>query len=168
MPDPRLHPGYSLSREFVLEVFYGDGDNTETVKLAINSFNLPERSTRSFDVIWGPGFPTMTYPGPIAPFEFTVDVTNFYERGIVDFLIRWHEACVQHAVENFRDGYVIGRDDEGVIQYKANCSCMWPMRIGLGEMSRDTNRQHVNVTIFVFDIVHDFDLDRFITEEGCK
>lgn len=165
---PRHHPGYFLVHNWELEITMGGRDNTEKVIFSINNFNLPERASRTFDIIWGPGFPSMTYPGPVAPFEFSVDITNFYTHDIVELLICWHERTLIDFLPNIHDGYVIGYDDDRVIRYKANVLKMWPHRISLGEMSRDTQRQRISASIAVWDIRHDFTFDRFEFEEGCK
>jgi hypothetical protein len=162
------HPGYLLVHNWELEISRDEREvGTERVILAINNFNLPERVSRTFEIIWGPGFPSMTYPGPVGQFEFSVDITNFYEKDIVKFLICWHESSLINILPNLHDGYVIGYDDDRVIRYKANVLRMWPHRISLGEMSRDTGRQRISASIAVWDIRHDFAFDKFEFEEGC-
>jgi len=162
------HPGYLLVHNWELEIVHEIRDNTEKVIFSINTFNLPERSSRTFDIIWGPGFPSMTYSGPVAPFEFNIDVTNFYTKDIVEYLICWHEQALIDFLPNLRNGYVIGYDDDKVIRYKANVLRIWPYRVSLGEMSRDTQRQRISASLAVWDIRHDFAFDKFEFEEGLK
>lgn len=166
LSNPIHHPGYLLAHNWELEITYQYREETERVIFMINSFNLPERASRTFDIIWGPGYPSMTYPGPVAPFEFSIDVTNFYTRDVVEYLINWHECTLIEFLPNLRDGYVIGYDDERVIRYKANVMRMWPSRVALGEMSRDTQRQRISASIVCFDIRHDFAFDKFEFEES--
>lgn len=165
---PIHHPGYLLVHNWELEIARQGRDNTDKVIFAINNFNLPERSSRTFDIIWGPGAPSMTVPGPVAPFEFTIDVTNFYTHDIVEYLIIWHETALINFLPSLHNGNVIGYDDDRVIRYKANVLRMWPTRVSLGEMSRDTQRQRVSANLAVWDIRHDFDFAKFEFEEGCK
>ncbi len=177
MSEPRLtenpihHPGYFLVHNWELEITRPYNDtvrgNTEKMILAVNSFNLPERASRTFQLIWGPGAPAMTYPGPVDTFDFQLDITNFYTHNIVEFLITWHENALIHFLPNLHDGHVIGYDEDRVIRYKANCLRMWPTRVGLGDKSRDVTRQRVSCTLAVWDIRHDFEFDKFEFEEGC-
>lgn len=168
---PRHHPGYFLVHSWELEITRPINDhvlrdNTERIILALNGFTLPERASRTFQLIWGPGFPAMTYPGPVDIFSFQVDITNFYTRNIVEFLILWHENTLIDFLPNLHDGHVIGYDEDRVIRYKANCLRMWPTRVSLGDMSRDITRQRVSATLAVWDIRHDFDFDKFEFEES--
>ncbi len=167
---PRHHPGYFLVHNWELEITRPTNDrvlrdNTERIILAVNGFNLPERASRTFQIIWGPGFPAMTYPGPVDVFSFNLDITNFYTHNIVEFLILWHENTLVDFLPNLHDGHVIGYDEDRVIRYKANVHRMWPTRVSLGDMSREVTRQRVSVTLACFDITHDFDFDRFEFEE---
>lgn len=164
--NPLHHPGYLLVHNWELEITQETRDNTEKIIFTVNSFNLPERSSRTFDIIWGPGYPSMTYSGPVAAFEFNIDVTNFYTKNIVEYLISWHERSLINFLPNLHDGYVIGYDDERVIRYKANVLKMWPYRVSLGEMSRDTQRQRISASLACWDIRHDFTFSRFEFEEG--
>lgn len=168
LDNPLHHPGYLLVHNWELEVTHETRDNTERVIFVTNSFNLPERSSKTFEVIWGPGYPSMTYSGPVAPFEFNIEITNFYTKDLVEYLITWHESSLIDFLPNLRNGYVIGYDDDRVIRYKANILRMWPYRVSLGEMSRDVQRQRVSVSLALFDIRHDFSFDKFEFEEGIK
>jgi hypothetical protein len=162
------HPGYLLSYNWELEITHEGRENTDRIILAVNNFNLPERTSRTFDIIWGPGYPAMTYPGPVGQFEFALDVTNFYEKGIVEYLVCWHERTLIDFLPNLRDGYVIGYDDDKIIRYKADVYKIWPTAVRMGEMNRDTSRQRISATLAVWDIIHDFNFDKFEFEEGCK
>ena len=168
---PIQHPGYFLVHNWELEITRPIGNrvrnNTEKIILAVNGFNLPERSSRTFQLIWGPGYPAMTYPGPIDVFEFQLDITNFYTKDIVKFLIEWQEATMVDLLPNLHDGSVIGYDEDRVIRYKADCFRMWPHRVSLGDMSRDVTRQRVSAALVVWDIRHDFDFAKFEFEDGC-
>lgn len=163
---PIHHPGYLLEYNWELEIVRADA--TEKIILSVNSFNLPERTSRTFEMIWGPGYPAMTYPGPVGVFEFSLDVTNFYEKGIVEFLICWHEQALIDILPNLHDGTVVGYDDDRVMRYKADVQKMWPTSVRMGEMSRATGRQRITAQLAVWDITHDFNFDRFEFEEGCK
>lgn len=166
LENPIHHPGFLLVSHWELEISFKGRENTEKIIFAINTFNLPERSSRTFDIIWGPGYPSMTYPGPVAPFEFSIDVTNFYTRNVVEHLISWHERTMVDFLPNLHDGFVIGYDDDKVIRYKADVFRMWPHRVSLGEMSRDTQRQRISASLACFDIIHDFNFDKFEFEPG--
>ena len=167
---PIHHPGYFLVHSWELEITRPVNnalrDNTERIILAVNSFNLPERVSRTFQIIWGPGFPAMTYPGPVDTFEFQLDITNFYTKNIVEFLLMWHENTLIDFLPNLHDGNVIGYDEDRVIRAKFNCLRMWCTRIGLGDMSRDTTRQRVSATLACWDIRYDFDFSKFEFEES--
>lgn len=169
--EPRHHPGYFLVHSWELEITRPFKDrvrgNTEKIILAVNGFNLPERASRTFQIIWGPGFPAMTYPGPVDVFTFQLDITNFYTKDIVDFLILWHEDTLIDFLPNLHDGHVIGYDEDRVIRSKWNVLRMWPTRISMGDMSRDVTRQRISATLACWDIRYDFDFDKFEFEEGC-
>ena len=170
---PVDHPGYFLVHSWELEITRPTGnkilrDNTEKIILAVNSFNLPERVSRTFQIIWGPGFPAMTYPGPVDTFDFQLDITNFYTKEIVEFLLLWHENTLIDFLPNLHDGNVIGYDEDRVIRAKWNVLRMWPTRVGLGDMSRDVTRQRVSCTLACFDIRYDFDFKKFEFEESCR
>jgi hypothetical protein len=170
---PIHHPGYFLVHSWELEITRPTGtnvrDNTDKIILAINSFNLPERVSRTFQIIWGPGAPAMTYPGPVDTFDFSLDITNFYTKDIVDFLILWHENSIIDILPNLCDGNVIGYDEDRVIRSKWNCLRMWPTRVGLGDMNRDITRQRVSATLACWDIRYDFDFRKFDFEDSsCR
>ncbi len=169
---PLHHPGYFLVHSWELEItrpIVGKTrENTEKILLAINGFNLPERNSRTFQLIYGPGYPAMTYPGPIDTFQFQLDLTNFYTHDIVKFLIQWHERTMVDFLGNIHNGSVIGYDEDRVIRYKADVISMWCTRVSLGDMSRDVTRQRISATIACFDIIHDFNFDKFEFEESCR
>lgn len=159
------HPGYALVNAWELEIVIPKRDIQESVLLALNSFPLPRRSTRSFDVIWGPGHPIMTFPGPVAPFNFELELTYFYDDALYYFLVEWHEAALVNILPNLYNGHVLGYDDDRVLRYKADCFDMWCMEVGLGQMERSTRRQTIQAVIFVRDIVHDFAPEKFAVSE---
>lgn len=165
--DPRHHPGYLLAHTFELEITLDDREDTEKIIFIINNFNLPDISSRTFDVYWGPGAPAMRYPGPLEFSELTLDITNFYEKRTVSFLLDWFENSIIHIIPNLRLGVIMGYDDERVPRFKLDAFQIWPNRITLGEMSRDTTRQRVGATLFVRDFIFDCDFDLFKFEEGC-
>lgn len=161
------HPGYHRSYHYELEIVIEEREKQESIFLILDSFNLPERQSRTFDIVWGPGAPPITYPGPSEPFQLNLDITNFYEERIVQFLWCWYEDCLIDILGNLRQGHVIGYDDERVVQYKADISYIWPIRIALGEKNRDTQRQRVQAILALYDILHDeqFSLQR--SEDIC-
>ena len=153
------HPGYALVHAWELEIIIPAANGREleeSILLSLNSFPLPRRETRSFDVIWGPGHPIMTFPGPVAPFNFEIELTYFYNEDLYKFLVEWHENSIVNILDNLYSGHVIGYDDDRVIRYKADCLDMWCMSVGLGQMERSTRRQTIQATLFVRDIIHDF------------
>jgi hypothetical protein len=150
------HPGYALVHAWELEIVVPRRDIQESILLALNSFPLPRRTTRSFDVIWGPGHPLMSFPGPVGPFNFDLDLTYFYDEDLYRFLVEWHEASMIDFLGNLYSGHVLGYDDDRVLRYKADCLDMWCMEVGLGQMERSTRRQTIQAILFVRDIVHDF------------
>lgn len=164
---PRHHPGYLLAHTFELEIALDEREDTEKIIFVINNFNLPEIASRTFDVYWGPGYPAMRYPGPLEFSELNLDITNFYEKRIISFLLDWFEHSIIHIIPNLRVGTIIGYDDDRVPRFKLDCYQIWPTRLSLGEMSRDTNRQRVSCTLFVRDFIFDCDYNLYEFDERC-
>lgn len=159
------HPGYSLVSSWELEIMIPQREIQESVLLSLNNFTLPRRESRSFDVITGPGHPIMTFPGPVAPFSFDLELTYYYDEALYQFLVEWHESSLVNFISSLRDGHVLGYDDERVLKYKADCLDMWCTSVGLGSMSRGTDRQVISANIFVRDIIHDFEREQNIFDE---
>jgi hypothetical protein len=151
-------PGYSLAKDFVIEIETDGRDDIEKVILVTDSFPLPELSSNVFQVVWGPGHPPIPYAGnPTLMNEIPLEMSHFYEEELIQFLVGWYEDCLDDCVANMRSGFVIGYNDEKEVVYKARLLDVWLSRLSLGTKSRDINRQRISAALSVRDIEHIFD-----------
>lgn len=149
-------PGYSLAKHFQLEVAIDNRPDLEKIILSTNSFNLPELSSQTFDMVWGPGFPKQTFPGPPDYSPLSLEVTDFYELELVQFFVEWHEGALIDILNNRKDGYIIGYDDDKEVVYEAQVKGLWPTTVSLGNMSRDASRRVLSMTLAYQDVIHQF------------
>ena len=161
------HPGYIRTGLFTLEIFKGTREEEEAIFVSFDSFSLPQRSTRSFQIAYGPGFPLIEVPGPIAPWTLEVSLTLFFERNIWQRMILWWENTIIDYLGNLRDGAILGFDIDGNLQYKANLFRMYPLAINMGQAARSPQRQTMQVTLFVWDLIHDEDFALFNFSEDA-
>ena len=152
-----LHPGWLMSSSFDLEIGTAKKKDLDGVIFSIDSFNLPDLSTQTFTIVPGPGEPDVVFPGRPQFEALSLEVTNFYSHDILDFLVKWYEGAKTDISNHRYDGFIIGKDDEGIIRYRANVYGMWPMRIGFGQKTRSRERHTVSVSLSVYkiDVVSD-------------
>ena len=158
---PVLHPGWLMSSAFDLEIDTSSRQDLEGIIFSIDSFNLPELTTQTFEIVPGPGEPSLMFPGRPQFEALNLEVTNFYSHDVLDFLVKWYEGAKIDIVNNRHDGYIIGKDEEDVIRFRADVFGMWPMRISFGQKTRTRERQTVSVALSVFKLeVRDEDARR--------
>ena len=150
---PMLHPGWLMSNAFDLEIDTTHRSDIDNIIFSVDSFNLPELTTQTFSIPVGPGLPDMTYPGRPTFETINLEVTNFYSINIIDFLIKWYTAAKDDIINNLYNGFIIGKDEDGVIRYKADVYGMWPMRVGFGQKTRSRERNTLSASLFVYDMI---------------
>lgn len=150
-------PGYSLSSQFRLEIPLGGRDGTEKIIMALDSFPLPELSAPGFEVIWGPRTPAIKYPGRAVYNDISIEITNFYEKEVVEFFVDWHTNCLEDYTAHVKDCTLLGFDDSGDEVFNARLKGVWPNMIMEGTVDRSVNRQRLTITFSIREIEHVFE-----------
>lgn len=160
------HPGDMLLSGWTLELFRESRQQEDNLIFAIDSFTLPRRSSRSFEVIQAPGAPPFTFPGPVSGWNMQIEVTNFYQRDLWQFLVQWYEAALVDVFGNMYNGYVIGYDDEKIIRYKADLYHVYCAEVDFGAYQRNINRHTILSTLVMYDVIHDLEFEKFTFRES--
>ena len=158
MTEPLSHPGYLRSSAFTIEILAQDRKDEETIQFSFDTFSIPERTTSTFDVIQGPGYPAMRFPGIAVPQSIEIDFTVFFERSLWRKINNWYEAARIWILPNLRDGTIIGTDQENRPQFKMDLFRLYPTGIRFTPAIRQPQRSTMAVTFFVWDYMFDDDV----------